>query len=448
MEQTIILPELHKTQIEVQTNASRFKVIAAGRRWGKGMLGIGESCLRASFGKHCWWIAPSFASAAYQAGWRMLEFYASKIPGARLHLQRRAMVMPRGGFCQFKTAEELDSLRGESIDFAVIDEAAHIAQLQTLWELCLRACLLDNKGEAWFVSTPRGYNYYHDLFQRGKNGDNGWASFQFPSSANPFLDAGEIEAIAQDMPALVRRQEMLAEFVQLAGALFKRDSLRVLEVEPSGVNWVRSWDLAFTTKTTSDYTAGARLGMTPDGTVVIADMLRGRWEWPVAVSKIAETAKQDGTGVRQGVEVVGTQVAALQALLADPLLAAYSFSPVNVHADKITRALPVVSRSEQGKLAIVRGAWNKDFLDELAAFPEVRHDDQVDAVASGFALLSSPSGAITDVSQISFGSNAAGRIPGWSPRVFAPRQYAGFDSCQTIEQKKQAVADAYKSRFG
>jgi predicted phage terminase large subunit-like protein len=186
--------------------------------------------------------------------------------------------------------------------------------------------------------------------------------------------------------------------VQLAGAMFKRDQVRVLEAEPAGVRWVRSWDLAFTQKTTSDFSVGAKIGMMPDGTVVVADIIRGRWEWPAAVRKIGETATADGVAVQQGIEVVGAQVGAIQTLLADPLLAGFAFTSIQVHADKITRALPVVARCEQGKLAIVRGGWNREFLDELSAFPEVRHDDQVDAVSGGFTLLSpSPSeGALNE----------------------------------------------------
>ena len=148
--------------------------------------------------------------------------------------------MPGGGWLQFKTAEEVDSLRGETVDFRVVDESAHIRDLQTLWELCLRACLLDRKGSAWFISTPSGYEYFHELVQRGRNGDTGWASFQFPSTANPYLDATELEEIGRDMPALVRRQEIDAEFVQLAGAMFKRDQVQIVESEPVGVRWVRA----------------------------------------------------------------------------------------------------------------------------------------------------------------------------------------------------------------
>ncbi len=403
----ILLPKLHPAQIEIQAHPARHKICACGRRFGKGVLGIGEAVLRASTGQACWWICPSFASAAYQAGWRMLEFYASKLPGAHLHLQRRTLTLPGGGWLQFKTAEEETSLRGEAIDFVVVDEAAHVRDLQSIWELCLRPCLLDRKGQAWFVSTPRGHNHFHDLFQRGKLDGKVWASFQFPSTANPYLDETELAEIGKDMPSLVKRQEVDAEFVQLAGAMFKRDDVRILESEPAGLRWVRAWDLAFTTKTTSDFSVGARVGLMHDGTVVVGDVARGRWEWPQAIRTIATIAKQDGMAVPQGVETVGAQVGALQTLLADPLLVGLTFQPITVNVDKVTRALPLIARCEQGKLAIVRGAWNKDWLDEISAFPESKFDDQVDATAAALAMLATFTG----------GSELVRPAPDGDPRI-------------------------------
>jgi predicted phage terminase large subunit-like protein len=242
-----------------------------------------------------------------------------------------------------------------------------------------------------------------------------WASFQFPTSANPHINEDEIAELRSTLPALVARQEIDAEFVQLAGALFKRQNIIVLETEPVGVPWARSWDLAFTEKTTSDYTAGAKMGMTSDGMVVISDMVSGRMEWPEAVRCIANTAILDGKTVRQGIECVSAQVGVLQTLLRDPLLLAHTFTPIEVHRDKLTRALPLVARSEQGKLAIVRGPWNQKFLDELCAFPESAHDDMVDACSGGMTLLTLPTGAIDDrtISQIKVGANA-------SPNRFRP----------------------------
>jgi len=264
---------------------------------------------------------------------------------------------------------------------------------------------MDRRGDAWFISTPNGFNYFNTLFLRSRDKED-WSSFQFPTSSNPHIDFAEIQELRASLPSLVARQEIDAEFVQLAGALFKRQNITVIDTEPI-ISYCRSWDLAFTEKTTSDWTAGARMGVTADGTIVIADIVSGQMEWPDAVRCIANTAKLDGTSVRQGIECVSAQVGVLQTLLRDPLLLAHTFTPIEVHRDKLTRALPLVARSEQGKLAIVRGSWNQKFLDELCAFPEGMHDDQVDACSGGMTLLTLPTGAIDDISKIHVGTNAS-----------------------------------------
>ena len=401
------LPKFHPAQVEIARSRARFKVVAAGRRFGKGVLGICRQFRKASRKKKCRWIAPTYASDSYQSGWNFAKGLAAQIPGVEIHLQKREFDFSRigGAWLQFRTAEEPDSLRGEGIDDVVIDESGHIMNLEELWEQCVRPSLMDNSGQGLFIGTPNGFNYFYNLFLRSRDKED-WASYQFPTSANPHIDFAEIQELRASLPVLVARQEIDAEFVQLAGALFKRQNILVVDTEPPGVSWVRSWDLAFTEKTTSDWTAGAKMGMTADGTVVIADVVTGQMEWPDAVRTISNTSKLDGTQVRQGIECVSAQVGVLQTLLRDPLLLAHTFTPIEVHKDKLTRALPLVARSEQGKLAIVRGNWNQSFLDELCAFPEGLHDDQVDACSGGMTLLSLPTGAIDDVSKIHIGVNA------------------------------------------
>ena len=132
---------------------------------------------------------------------------------------------------------------------------------------------------------------------------------------------------------------------------------------------------------------------------------------------MADTARLDGFAVRQGIEIVGAQEGALQELLRDPDLAKYTFTGIKVIKDKLTRALPVVARSEQGKFAVVRAPWNQQFIDELCAFPESTHDDQVDALSGAMTLLTLPTGAISDPSKIYLGSPTA-------KRAFTPRRLA------------------------
>lgn len=414
------LPTFHDAQYEIYEHESRFKVVAAGRRFGKGMLGISAAFAMAARGGKCRWVAPSYSSDSYHAGWGYAKELAAQIPGVEVHQQRKEIdfsYFRNGAWLQFRTAEEPDALRGEGIDFCIFDEAAHISELEELWEQCVRPSLMDRRGDAWFISTPAGHNYFESLFLRSRDDDD-WASFQFPTSSNPHIPFDEIENLRKSMPELIARQEIDAEFVQLAGALFKRQNILVIDTPPM-IPYVRSWDLAFTEKTTSDWTAGVKMGMTNDGMIVISDVVAGQMEWPDAVKLIANTAKLDGPSVRQGVESVSAQVGVLQTLLRDPLLTSYTFTPIEVHRDKVTRALPLIARAEQGKFAIVRANWNQTFLDELCAFPEGLHDDKVDAASGGMTLLSLPSGAINDrtIKQIHVGANTTSRF-----RQFVPRR--------------------------
>ena len=60
-----------------------------------------------------------------------------------------------------------------------------------------------------------------------------------------------------------------------------------------------------------------------------------------------------------------------------------------VSGDKEVRAGPFSSTCQGGRVRIVRGGWNEDFVEELSAFPLGKHDDQVDAAASAFNQLAS-----------------------------------------------------------
>ena len=382
---TIEMPQLHRGQRQIWNSEARFVALAAGRRFGKSRLGALRCIYGALQGRRSWWIWPTYANGSI--GWRMLKRLALQIPGAEAREVARMVMLPSGGWAQIKSADKPNSLRGEGLDDAIVDEAAHIRKFSEVWEQALRPALSDRQGRALFISTPRGFNDFHELYRRGENGSGEWASFHFPTRANPFIDPDEIAAAKRDLPALVFRQEYLAEFVQLAGALFHRDWFKIVDVAPPVRAWVRFWDLAASTKTTADFTAGGKVGLTEDGTLVIADVTRGRWEWPQALKVIGNTARSDGSAVRQGIEDVGVQKGMYQMLAAEPTLAGTAFQPVRVQKDKITRASPWLARAEQGKVVLVRGAWNGLFLDEVCAFPETAHDDQVDAVSGGVGML-------------------------------------------------------------
>lgn len=399
---TITLPRLHSGgQREVQECAARFIVLDAGRRWGKTRLGVALCTEAGLSGRRAWWVAPSYPMST--VGWRPLKQLAVQIPGVAKREVERTLHYPGGGWVQVKSADKPESLRGEGLDLIVVDEVAHIPKFAEVWEQSLRPALSDRQGKALFISTPRGFNHFWELYQKAEAWNlpsptnparwdellrkEGWAAFQHPTRDNPYIDSEEIESAKAQLPALVFRQEYGAEFVQLAGALFRREWFHTMEKAPEGITYVRFWDLAASTKTSADYTVGAKVGFTSKGFVVIADVVRGRWEWPDALTVIKETALMDGSAVMQGVEAAGTQRGMYQMLIREPRLVGVPLQSVEVVADKLTRAAPWLARAEQSKVALVRAAWNAGFLDEVCAFPETEHDDQVDGVSGAVQML-------------------------------------------------------------
>lgn len=387
---TIALPRLHEGQEPIARDQSRFIVVAAGRRFGKTRLGVTKCTEKGLKGKRAWWVAPTYPLGA--VGWRLSKWLARQIPRTAIKESVRMIEYPGGGTSQVKSADHPDSLRSEGLDLAVVDETAHIPKFSEVWEQALRPALSDRKGGALFISTPKGFNHFHELYRRAGERES-WAAYRHPTWDNPYIDPAEIEVARLELPDLIFRQEYGAEFVQLVGALFRREWFleRLIDEEPSGIRWVRYWDIAVTEKATGDYTVGARVGMMKE-IVIIADIVRGRWEWPDAVKVIAETAKDDGSGVRQGIESVGVQKGMHQTLMRDPALVGLAFHAIKVQKDKLTRAMPLLARAEAMNIALVRGPWNKAFIDEACAFPETEHDDQVDAVSGAFQMLSQPKG--------------------------------------------------------
>jgi len=125
-----------------------------------------------------------------------------------------------GGSITIRSTHAPDLLRGAGLDFVVLDEAAYMPP--HTWAEVVRPMLLDRQGGALFLSTPNGRNWFHDLYALGQDPEQAdWASFQFPSSANPLIPASEFEALQQTTPERIWRAEYLAEFVDDAGVVFR-----------------------------------------------------------------------------------------------------------------------------------------------------------------------------------------------------------------------------------
>ncbi|MHA1169610.1 MAG: phage terminase large subunit [Candidatus Hodarchaeales archaeon] len=171
------------------------------------------------------------------------------------------------------------------------------------------------------------------------------------------------------------------------GLIFKRNYFKIVDEAPSGLNWVRFWDLATTEQNKGDYTASYRMAIDNKGNVYIADEIHAQWEWPIVRRELKRTSLRE-KGTLVGIESQGMQKGMVQECHADPDLVHIGIMGIPVPNSKRVRAMPVMARGEAGKLFLVRGAWNDEFIEEFLVFDVGEHDDRVDAISGGMHLLS------------------------------------------------------------
>lgn len=224
MKTAILTPKLHEGQIEVARSQARFKVVAAGRRWGKTQLAVLLALKAAAEGGRAWWVAPSYKMA--NVGWNLIRHLSQQIVrrpfSVRIKDTDHLVQFPNGGLLQVRSADDPQTLRGESLAFVVLDECAYMKP--AAWYEALRPALADQKGRALFISTPHGRDWFWERFQAGLDPDSArkdWVAFQFPTHTNPHVDPQEIETARHDLPDRIFRQEYLAEFIADAGGVFR-----------------------------------------------------------------------------------------------------------------------------------------------------------------------------------------------------------------------------------
>ena len=114
-----------------------------------------------------------------------------------------------GGTIALRGADNYDSLRGDGLDFLVLDEYASMAP--EAWTQVLRPALSDREGGALFIGTPQGFNHLYNLFEQAR-GDNNWAAFQFTTEQGGNVPLEELQSAARELDERTYRQEFQASF--------------------------------------------------------------------------------------------------------------------------------------------------------------------------------------------------------------------------------------------
>lgn len=382
----------HPGQARLLAQAKARNVACAGRRFGKTLAMIelilnrqgGALAGRDGYGRRglpTAWYAPNDAyfSRVYQD---IAHQYAPVIRKATSQ-PRPVIEFRNGGRVDFWTMENpMKCGRGNHYARVVIDEAAHARHLKTAWEQTIVWTLADLDGDAWFISTPNGLNYFHDLYRKALS-DPAWVSQTAPSTDNPYLPEGWMEEQRAQMPELVFSQEVLAQFVTFGAGLVKPQHL-IDGPAPHGLPVVLGVDLALSERQDADFTAIVAMARDPaTGVVYIREVERHRCSFNEVLNRIKAAADRHRPSII-AIEQTQYQAAAVQELTRTTNLPVRGIRP---DRDKLTRFLPLLTRYEQQQVRHNPSGVPAWFRDELLSFPESQHDDGVDAAAYAFMAL-------------------------------------------------------------
>jgi predicted phage terminase large subunit-like protein len=384
--------ELHPAQMEIFKSTARFKVVAAGRRFGKSRLAAWVLLMEGlkSKDKDVFYVAPTFQQAKDIMWGTLKELGEGLIKSTHENTATITLINDRKIY--LKGSDRPDTLRGVGLRYVVLDEYASMKP--SVWELILRPTLADVKGSALFIGTPDGKNHFYDLWlQAGKDDYPEWEQFSYNSTDNPLLDPEEINAARQSMSSQAFRQEFEASFESFNGGIFKEEWFEVNEDEPDDGYYCIAVDPAgFESVTKERGVKGSKLDETAIAIVKVhedkwwvKEIQHGRWTVKEAAERILDAAvENDARSV--GIEA-GSLKNALMPYLTDLMRTRGRWVVINdvTHGgrkktERITWALQ--GRLEHGKIQFNYGFWNRDFINQMMDFPNSRsHDDLLDALA-------------------------------------------------------------------
>lgn len=221
--------KIHSGQRTVISDKHRFKVVVAGRRWGKTQAAKTAIIKRCSIPKQViWYVAPTYRMAR-DIMWPELS---DSIPMKLIFKKNETLMqitLINGTIIACKGADKPDTLRGVALHYLVMDEVQDIKP--DTWFKVLRPTLASTKGDALFIGTPKQFNWLYDHYARGQRGEvykdakgitrkNQWKSWQFPTITSPFIAESEIEEARSDMDEKSFKQEFEASFETMSGRVY------------------------------------------------------------------------------------------------------------------------------------------------------------------------------------------------------------------------------------
>lgn len=393
-------------QNEIIHDNHRFKTINAGRRFGKTLLGaylVAERLLIPD--SRIWIVAPTYPLT--EKIWREVYSWFTTTSLA-VDITKKVTTAKgswriethNGSMVECKSADDPTGLIGEELDLLVIDEASRIKPIA--WSEALRPTLTSRKGACVMISTPKGKNFFHQEFMKGKGVDETYRSWVAPSISNPHFPKEEWDLLkkqlGEDSPQF--RQEFMAEFLDDMGAVFRNIKACIkgdFQEPVAGVRYVMGVDLA----KSHDYTVC--FVMREDTRHVVHMDRFNNISYDMQIPRIVELSKRynkakillDSTGVGDPVfDIMKTSGAHVE-----------PFKFTNTSKEALVRGLMIALENEEISYPQI-----DTLIAELEVFeytigstgvfrynaPEGFHDDCVMALALAVKACGNPSTGIID----------------------------------------------------
>ena len=405
----------HPAQQAIYRSKARFKVVAAGRRFGKTFFAVESALVEAlrdtsASGLHL----GSDSEVAYigvdreqakRNAWNLFKELGAPVI-AKIHENSAVITLVNDVRIRLLGMDDPDAARGMKLRHAVLDEYADMPE--NVWREIIRPALMDTEGTALFIGTPKGKNHFYRLFLNALTNPAeqidglevfpfaNYEAFNFSSSDNPMLKQSELQSMAWEYAngsEELLRQEVEAKFVSKGGKVFAAADFKIDAYEPPEGTYYIAVDLAGFVRESQKASAEIkRLDETAIAIVKVHDkgwwvkeIQHGRWDVREVALRIVKAGKDN-----QASAVAIERGSLLNA--AEPYLNDYqnqfnrwlNIIPVthgNKHKyDRIQWALQ--GRAQKGQITLNPGDWVERFVDQAVDFPDRRsHDDLVDALS-------------------------------------------------------------------
>lgn len=208
-------------QKDVMASGARFRTLAAGRRWGKTKLAAHEIVRRSvKPNQTIWWVANTYKNVrrGYKEVVRQMPASWLAKPAPSWTSNELHLTLKNGTIIEFYSGGSPDALAGEGVDFLVVDEGALIPD--PVWQQLLRPTLMDTGGDALIISTPRGHNWFWEMWKRGNENRPNYQSWQLDQTMNPYIPIEETMAAKEELPKIIFEQEIMARFLAAGASIF------------------------------------------------------------------------------------------------------------------------------------------------------------------------------------------------------------------------------------